>query len=222
MLSEVISVLTLHSHYFSSRILQCTHCYGKELLSCFLIATLFLSGTLSQKYFADNYHHIGTVCVQISQQPPLLAGHPDPERIHYLRYFMIITEFLGLGKSSETMESNYSNITAKATANPYPHVPHMLNPSTDGDSTTGLGSLCQSWTILSLKKLFPNVQPHLPLRQLETVSPHDSPFSVGAEPNVHLAAQVKDLCRTRRSPLSLLFSRLSPSRFLSHSLSNVL
>lgn len=75
---------------------------------------------------------------------------------------MIITELLGLGKPSETVESNHSHSTAKGTANPCLHVPHLLNASTDGDSTTGLGSLWQSWTALSLKKLFPKVQPNLP------------------------------------------------------------
>lgn len=123
---------------------------------------------------------------------------------------MIITELLGLGKSSENMESNCSHSTAKATANPCPSPcatsTHLLNPSRDGDSTTGLGSLCQSWTTLPLKKLLPSARPKPPLKQLETVSSHASPCSMGAEPNPHLAGLSCQGVAQSKTPLEASFS----------------
>lgn len=61
---------------------------------------------------------------------------------------MIITEFLGLGNLSETMASNWSHSTAKATTNPCPSScatsTHLLNPSTGGDSTPGLAACARA------------------------------------------------------------------------------
>ena len=48
----------------------------------------------------------------------------------------------------------------------------FLNTSRDGDSTTSLGSLSQCLTTLSVKKVFPDIQPKLTLVQLQAISPH--------------------------------------------------
>lgn len=105
------------------------------------------------------------------------------------------------------------------------HVPcatstQLLNPSRNGDSTTGLDSLCQSWTNLSLKKLFPNARPKPSLRQLDTVSPH---ATVGAEPNPHLATpSCQGVVQSKKVPLEPPCLQTELLRFLSRSLSNVL
>lgn len=96
----------------------------------------------------------------------------------------------------------------------------LLNPSRNGDSTTGLGSLCQNWTNLSLKKFFPNARRKPSLRQLESVSPH---ATVGAEPNAHLATpSCQGVVQSKKVPLEPPCLQTELFRFLSHSLSNAL
>lgn len=125
------------------------------------------------------------------------------------------------------MESNWSHSTVKTTTNPCPSpcatFTHLLNPSTGDDSTTGLGSLCQSWRTLSLKKLFPDVQPKSLLRKLKTVSPHVIPCSVGAEPNLALLApSCQGVVQSKKVLLEPPFLHTESPRFFSCSLSNVL
>ena len=60
----------------------------------------------------------------------------------------------------------------------------FLNPSSDDDSTTSLGSQFQCLTTLSV--IFPNIQSKPPLMQLEAISCHPITSYLGKETNNHL------------------------------------
>jgi len=65
-------------------------------------------------------------------------------------------ESLRLEETSKIIESNRQPNTTMP-AKPCPEVPYLhvfLNTSSDGDSTTSLGSLFQYLTTLSIKKFF--------------------------------------------------------------------
>ena len=68
-----------------------------------------------------------------------------------------------------------------------PHLHGLLNTSRDGDSTTSLGSLFQCLTTLSVKTIFPNIQPKPPLAQHEAISSCPITCYLGEESNPLLA-----------------------------------
>ena len=84
-----------------------------------------------------------------------------------------------------------------------------LNTTRDGDCTTSLGIPMSNHSFC--EEIPPDVQPELPLVQLEAVPSCPVPCFPGAEPHpLWLPPPVRELCRARRFPLSLLCSRLSP------------
>lgn len=96
-----------------------------------------------------------------------------------------ITESLRWEKLSMILKSSCSASSAKATANPSPQVPYLLNPSRNGASTIALGSLCWCWTTTFGEKSFPDIKFKAPVAHLDPVFSCPITYSLREETNTH-------------------------------------